>query len=517
MSFLKRAHRPVVFALLLSFPFEIFAGSVLAAEKPNSAAPLDSVRFAQLRELRTRPVSAYFKRDISQADAMKAFRTDLDFFHTQAMTLGVFASDSASQRAWNESRDGFTAAQVRAFEGWSVASIAQIIYLKSADLSARHKDIALKVKRKPGVATPGDLEFADKIEKLKNNSIAQWIWGGIIVGGAVFLAAKVVDIFFHGPLTQFMNAALEPFIRPVRERFETFINTSLAPRFVGWAQFVSGENARREKAMAEAGKGGEISKDLERFSNPAISVEDFAADHEAFYDEFMKADYRWKGWITPQYNRARNTGFELIYGEWTSLGERISNYEANTNTLRLILAMDSRPELISAGASPSEVELFSKLIEQKQEIMVFEDPRSPKIPDLDSPLENLVKKWLEKGINSEKIQDYYDLSVSHFVSKTRPAFALAGMLDGERFYQEHTTALEGLDRALRWQEQAREMVGFYDLLKKYQNRIQRFYDRKGVPYDVGARIAQRGYPLGGPRKPLDAEAVRYCTDTLKTP
>ena len=34
----------------------------------------------------------------------------------------------------------------------------------------------------------------------------------------------------------------------------------------------------------------------------------------------------------------------------------------------------------------------------------------------------------------------------------------------------------------------------------------------GIKYDVGARIAQRGYPLGGPQRPANVSAV---VDPLK--
>ena len=43
-----------------------------------------------------------------------------------------------------------------------------------------------------------------------------------------------------------------------------------------------------------------------------------------------------------------------------------------------------------------------------------------------------------------------------------------------------------------WQEQAREMTGFYDELERNSDNIQKFFDKRGLKYAVSARIKERG-------------------------
>ena len=59
------------------------------------------------------------------------------------------------------------------------------------------------------------------------------------------------------------------------------------------------------------------------------------------------------------------------------------------------------------------------------------------------------------------------------------------------------------------------MVGYYESLQKYSEPIERFYKRKGVNYNLQARIAERGYPLGGERRPVGTMTVKSCRDLLK--
>lgn len=96
------------------------------------------------------------------------------------------------------------------------------------------------------------------------------------------------------------------------------------------------------------------------------------------------------------------------------------------------------------------------------------------------------------------------------ISRNRPAFLLASVLDGERYYQENNLALKNMPKIQEWQEQAREMTGFYEELAKHQKNVPRFFDKKGLNYNVAARINERGFPLGGTPRPKDTAPIGDC-------
>ena len=465
---------------------------------------------AQLRDLKTKKVGSYFADGRTSDESMRAFAADLDAFRISAESVGAYDS-TASFHAWWRAHP-LSESQARALEDESVPAVAHLLYLAYATDHAKEVDQKSGEKRRPGEPTKGDLGFGERVGNLLESG-GKWFLFSFMGG---FVLKKLDEAFFFGTFTQMTNSALEPIVRPVRERIEQFTNTHIAPKTVGWAQWVSGENARRKKALTAAKNGTAKNTDeAERFLHPAISVEDFAEDHRIFYDEFMKADYRWRGWLANEYIRARNTGFELLYKQWTLLATEVSTYESNANHIRSILALDAKPELRRLGATDEEIAAFADAVKLKQETLVFVSPKSPELDTIDESIKSIMTSWRNKNITPEIIGDFYQLNVDLFVTKTRPAFALVAALDSERFYQENNLALKDLHQIQDWQEQAREMTGFYDMLEKYQSPIKRFYVRKGLKYDLDERIAQRGYPLGGPVRPTGARSTKYCRHLLE--
>ncbi len=496
----------------------VFA-QVMSVARADPGTRVPATTLAELRVLRAKNVADYFQPGGDSAAAKLKLRSDLDFVRHEAEAIGVFEPSPAFETWWKKA--ALNDEDLHRLGSVSVPAVANILYLRYANDHANEIDRASGERRKPGRPTKGDQDFVDKVEASQHSSIGHWLTKGSTLLGAaglaagVFIVKKLDDTFLFGTLTQITNAALEPLVRPVRERIEQLSNTYLAPRCIGWAQWVNGENRRRKNAVSQAKAGKELTGEAERFKHPAISVEDFAKDHADFYTEFMKADYRWRGWMPAEYIRARNTGFDLLYSQWTSLAERISAYEANANNIVVRIATVSRPELIEAGASAAEVTEFSRLLTQKQDVLVFKGLTDPEIARIDIQLRVIVHGWQDRGIAEAKIEDLYQLTIDAFVAKTRPSFGLAAMLDNERYFQENNIALKGLDKIQAWQEQAREMVGYYEALQKYREPIEKFYARKGVKYDVQARIAERGYPLGGAARPSGGLSVQYCADLFK--
>ena len=113
----------------------------------------------------------------------------------------------------------------------------------------------------------------------------------------------------------------------------------------------------------------------------------------------------------------------------------------------------------------------------------------------------LLKSWQERGIPKKAVEAFYQAEMEILTNQNRAAFLLASNLDGERFIPENHQALAKLPKMQQWREQAREMTGFYSSLEKHADRIQQYFDAKGVKYSVRQRIQERGFPLGGRARP----------------
>jgi hypothetical protein len=512
MRFCRRQFEALVTGLMF-----VVLPSESAHAEPEQAVSNNVL--ADLRIIRDKKIGDYYTENSDSSAARKRIQADMDIVRNEGEALGVYESSPEFEAWWKKTP--LTDAQLRAMDYVPVPEVVSLLYLNYANEHATEIDRASGIKRKPGVPSKGDQDFANKVETSQHSSIGQWLTKGSTLAGAaaiatgLFILKKLDDTFLFGTLSQITNAALEPLIRPVRERIEQLSNTYLAPRCIGWAQFVNGESRRRSKALAESKAGKELTGDAERYKHPSVSVEDFAKDHADFYSEFMQADYRWRGWMPAEFIRARNTGFDLLYSQWTSLAERISAYESNANSIATRIEAASRPELQRGGATVDELDEFSRLLNHKQEILVFTSLHDPEIPKIDEQLKTIIHGWQDRGIVDVKIEDFYQLTIDAFVAKTRPSFGLAAMLDNERFFQENNIALKGLNKIHAWQELGREMIGYYESLQKYREPIERFFARKGVKYDVGARIAERGFPLGGAARPPGTPSILSCKDLLK--
>ena len=326
----------------------------------------------------------------------------------------------------------------------------------------------------------GESFFKDSLDLVLDHPLA-----AVAAGSAVFIGNQLKHLLLLGPGVSLFNVGTEPWVGPVRKRLERIINEKLGVRSAAWRNIVSGDASAARNAMKQAAAGGEMTGMSARYVHPAIGVKDFSELVTTFYTQMTKADLLWRAWLNADNRDARNTGFELLYNQYMHLSERL-------NTYRLAISMSSadldryKNELLASGATKEEIDEFLKVTTEYQNTMVFEDPRHESVGPL-----------------REKIQA---------IAKNRKAFALTAYLKAELFFQENNMAMKDLPEVQRWQEQAREASGLYRELEEDEETINRLFKKMGIKYNVAARIAQRGFPLGGPQRPANVPAV---VDPLK--
>jgi hypothetical protein len=490
-------------------------GAGQAAALPPGFGAADSQRVA---ELNSTAVKDFFKAGYSGENAPGAFDKAFNDFTAYAEKLGVFQNSADFRSWWAANKEKLETREMLEGAGNQALSIyVTSVYLRYAAEKAASIDKAAPGKteaaREKHELTDGDRKLLDTIEHIDLSSWSFWLIGtagGMAAGTALAVAKKLSDVFFHGPVAQIMNTTMDPLSHPLNDRITLLVNTHLAPRLIPYTQFMTGEGRRRKKAMKQASAGGELNGGAQRYKHPSISVKDFTAENEEFYKEFMKADFAMRGWMFPELARARNSGFDLVYNQYRLLGEQLTNFQNGLNLTRLLQAQVNRPALKEAGASDTEINAFTRLVRERQDLLVFSDLRDPKIAELEPQIEKILKEWTDRGIPAKVIQAFYETELDSVIAENRPTFLLASTLDIERYFQEHNLALKKLPKMLEWQEKAREMVGFYDALEKHADRIQMFYDNKGVKFDVRARIRERGYPLASGPRPHNVPPVEDC-------
>lgn len=443
-------------------------------------------------------------------------KADLTEFSTEAQKLGIFPKVENTpeslefQKHWEINLARFTAPSTTSLmKNIPVNQVAMAIFAATlADMATARdmRDPRTPELRRQGLPTAGDEYFVNKIESAERGRLSTTLLVSAGIGMAV-VAAKLKDIFFFGTGSQLTNTVAEPFIRPIRERLDQIVNTRLAPRLVPWAKFVTGEKGRQKKALAAAKSGEVLTNGAERYSHPSMSVAGFIQDHQDFFSEVMKADAKNKGWMSAEFARARQVGFELIYNNPKYLNEQLNTFSTAISTTRLVQKQISIPALISAGATAAEIDMLSDLIQRQQYLLVFEDVRSPGALALNDPMLTLVKKWTARGIPPRVINAFYEGELQLVMASNRAAFSLASFLDTERYFQEYNLALGNMPKLQSWQEQGKEMSGIYNAMREHRFKIEAFFAKKGIKFDVMARINERGFPLGGPTRPTDIAPV----------
>jgi len=482
----------------------------------DDIATLKSINIKRSEEIASKKL-----RDYSHGPKAAGNLTrDLNDFKIEAQKLGVFPTSVEFEHFWN--------ANLKKFTREDFTLLMPEIHINQLALTifaAVESDIASSIDAKDpksaelkeqNMPTKGDEHFVKALESSESKRSLIHVTSVAVGVALAAIAAKVKDIFFFGTGSQLTNTVAEPFIRPIRERLDQIVNTHLAPRLVPWARFVTGEAGRQRRALkaakeknsgvpetAKAKVGG-----VDRYQHVSLSVEDFVEDHKNFYGEMMAADAKWKGWLSAEFQRARNTGWELIYSQPRWLNEQLNNFTTSINIARLVQIQELVPLLMKEGAEVLEIEKLSKLIKTQQDIMVFEDVRSSKLPELEKEIMKIVDHWISvKKIKSQSIRAFYDGQIQLILAENRPAFALAAFLDSERYYQEYNLALADLPKLQMWQEQSREMTGIYSELRKHREKIEKFFLKRGIKYDVMARVNERGFPFGGKNRPHDVSPV----------
>ncbi len=510
--------RIVALALLAAF-----AAEPLALAQPDRKAMEEIARnaeaFKKIDTKRTQAVSArklgsYAASGTPTAEELEKLKADVRLLRESAQSVGAFSTKPEFAKAWEAAEAKILSPQtLPLLKNATVDQITLAVFASAeAELAnaADAKDPETEERKAAGALTAGDKQFVDSLENAGGNPYMRWIFQGVVMGGTLWILDKVRHAFFFGPVIQITNTVFEPAIRPVRERLEQIVNRRVAPKFVGWANFVTGEWWRRRKAVNAAKKGEDLKGDAARYLHPAVTPEDFVKDTETFYSEFMKADAYWKGWQPGEYIRARNTGFSLLYDQWAYLNERLNSFQLSYAQAKDVEKNLIIPALEAEGAKRDEIAELTRLIRRQKDLMVFEGVRNEEARALAAPIQAMVQRWLDRGMSPEAIRKYYLQQLDIIASENRPAFALTHWLRAEMYYQENNLALKDLPNIQKWQEEAREISNFYEELTKHQDRIEKFFKKQGITYDVSARIAQRGFPLGGRMKPANVPAVGDC-------
>lgn len=479
----------------------------------------------KILSLRSKPVRSYLAAETPSLD-QAALEKDMATYLVEAERLKLFPDIAGFREWWKKNGAGLIKSQVTSeMRDASLTEYTTVMYINYAAHRAAEID---KVNSKQAATSPatsaastsasngasipasaerkseptkGESFFKDTLDLVMDHPLAV-----VAAGGAVFVGNQLKHLLLLGPGVSLFNVATEPWVGPVRKRLERIINEKLGVRSAAWRNIVSGDASAAKNAMKQAAAGGEMTGMSARYVHPAISVKDFSELATTFYTQMTKADLLWRAWLNADNRDARNTGFELLYNQYMHLSERL-------NTYRLAISMSANDldrytkELLAAGATKEEINDFLKVVTEYQNTMVFQDPRHESVGPLKDKIQSIAKAWTERKVPEDLINQAYGARIDNVIAKNRKAFALTAYLKAELFFQENNMAMKDLPEVQKWQEQAREASGLYRELEEDEDTIRRLFKKMGIKYDVGARIAQRGFPLGGPQRPANVTAV----------
>ncbi len=505
------------------------------ATKPHLEPKAVGADWQQILSLRSKPMREYLEQSSPLKSASgvatesrktgssrldhAAVEKDMATYLVEAERLKLFPDVPGFREWWKKNGSGLMKSQVTSeMRDASLTEYTTVMYIgyaaqRSAEID-RQKTQKVAGTSKPNTTvenksesqTSGESFLKDTMDLILDHPLAT-----IATGSAVFVGNQLKHLLLLGPGVSLFNVGTEPWVGPVRKRLERIINEKLGVRSASWRNIVSGDASAARNAMKQANAGGELTGMSARYVHPAIGVKDFSELVTSFYNQMTKADLLWRAWMNADNRDARNTGFELLYNQYMHLSERL-------NTYRLAISASSNDldrytkELLSAGAKREEIDDFLKAVTDYQNTMVFDDPRHASIGPLRDRIQFIAKTWTDRKISEELINQAYGARIDNVIAKNRKAFALTAYLKAELFFQENNIAMKDLPEVQKWQEQAREASGLYRELDEDQDNITRLFKKMGIKYDVGARIAQRGYPLGGPQRPANVPAI---VDPLK--
>lgn len=458
----------------------------------------------QILSLRSKAVRSYLTSGTSSID-QASIDKDMALYLAEAERLKLFPDIPGFREWWKKSGAELIKSQITSeMRDASLTEYTTVMYINFAAHRASEIDKALP--KKTESPTKGESFFKDSLDLVLDHPLSLFA-----AGSAVFIGNQLKHLLLLGPGVSLFNVATEPWVGPVRKRLERIINEKLGVRSASWRNIVSGDASTAKNAMKQAAAGGEMTGMSARYVHPAIGVKDFSELVTTFYTQMTKADLLWRAWLNADNRDARNTGFELLYNQYMHLSERL-------NTYRLAISISSADldrytkELLAAGATKDEIDEFLKVTTEYQNTMVFEDPRHESIGPLREKIQAIAKAWTEKKIPKELINQAYGARIDNVIAENRKAFALTAYLKAELFFQENNMAMKDLPEVQKWQEQAREASGLYRELEEDEETINRLFKKMGIKYNVAARIAQRGFPLGGPQRPANVPAI---VDPLK--
>lgn len=472
----------------------------------------------QILLLRSKPMRSYLASNTASLD-QSTMEKDMEIYLIEAERLKLFPDVAGFREWWKKNGARLMKSQVTSeLRDASLTEFTTVMYLNyAAHRSVEIDNANLRPAAPPasGVATrakktevpsKGDSFFKDTVDLVMDHPLAV-----VAAGSAVFIGNQLKHLLLLGPGVSLFNVGTEPWVGPVRKRLERIINEKLGVRSAKWRSIVSGDASAARNAMKQAEGGGELTGMSARYVHPAIGVKDFSELVTTFYTQMTKADLLWRAWLNADNRDARNTGFELLYNQYMHLSERL-------NTYRLAISMSAEDlnrytkELLSAGATNEEIADFLKAVTDYQNTMVFQDPRHESVGPLRETIQAIARSWTERKIPKDLINQVYGARIDNVIAKNRKAFALTAYLKAELFFQENNMAMKDLPDVQKWQEQAREASGLYRELEEDEDTITRLFKKMGIKYDVAARIAQRGFPLGGPPRPPNVAAI---VDPLK--
>ncbi len=505
-----------VILIVISFGILAAAGPV---QPPVKAAPpatistvtLQEANWIKLQELRSKQLKTYQ----TTTGSVQLLESDVATYLTEVEKLKVFP-DVPGFRTWMKQNQSkvLSPEMTELMKDQSVSEFATAMYFNyTAEVAANldknltlvkqgsGKSSAQKGSVQPEAPTPGEKYYRKTQESIWGHPAVTVVATTVGVASGI-VVAKAGQLLFFGPLVRITNTMTGPIIDPVIERADKEINSTYGVHrwILRWKAFTTGDSARAKEARRQAATGKDLIGDARRFFHPAISVEDFTAAHLEFYTESLKADSLWKGWENANNVRARNTGFELLFHQYTSFGERQNTYTVAISVAESDLERHVA-KLLKAGLTETEVEYFQKLVAEYQELMIFENPHHGALATLGRKIEDVVMNWRGRGVSEQLINKAYGSQRAAITSSNRKAFSLASFLYAELFYRENNLALKDLPKLQALQETNRELSGLYQGLEEDRVRIEKIFGRMNLKYDVQARIDERGFPLGGPARP----------------
>jgi molybdopterin converting factor small subunit len=451
---------------------------------------------------------------------------DIQDFVKNGQAVGVFQPEFST---WIEGKR-LTLQQLQEVKGMTLSEFVASMYAGYLAEKAKKLDDAdpkTKEKKKKGQPTAGQTFFQGIQQNVSAHPVTSALVFSVAGGFAWSVIKGVASALYGGlvagPVATSTNTIFEPYTKPLNDRLRQSIGGWISRRraTIAWTQLLTGEASRRKAAKKAADKGEIPKGDAGRYHKPGVSIPDFVADSERFYNEIITADLLWRNATADEQARARQTGFNILFENPKLVGEQLGSSKMQRNSVLTNQFLIYLPPLLKGGATEEEVAQFKSLVGKIHRLETYGDPRHSDLRALRQQLLALIDKWESKGISRAHIADFLHSENEALIASDRIAFILGYVLYTELYFHEYNSVLSGLPQLLAWQEQARQMNGFYDSLRDNKDLVELYFAKKGLKYDVDERLAEQGYPLGGQRKPADvaplSDPIRHYLETGQRP